>query len=141
MARSGDTCYVIDVIRRQVEAAGFAKDLRALRNRYKVAPFLAIIGGTEKGTVSLLNSSGLAIEGVPATADKFVRAQAVSAAWNSGKVLVPQDAEWLHYFISEVCGFTGVNDYHDDMVDALVGSHLALTRPPPRRVLSNLAPG
>jgi hypothetical protein len=39
-------------------------------------------------------------------------------AWNVGDVLVPEEAPWLDDFLSEVCGFTGVNDSHDDQIDA-----------------------
>jgi predicted phage terminase large subunit-like protein len=57
-----------------------------------------------------------------AEGDKFIRAQPVAAAWNAGKVLVPRSAPWLEAFIAEVCGFTGIDDDHDDQVDALAAA-------------------
>jgi len=51
--------------------------------------------------------------------DKFQRAQAVAAAWNDGRVLVPTSAPWLANFLAEMSAFTGVRDAHDDQVDAL----------------------
>jgi hypothetical protein len=37
-------------------------------------------------------------------------------------VLLPKQAPWLNSFVSEVCGFTGVKDRHDDQVDALAAA-------------------
>jgi len=54
--------------------------------------------------------------------DKFVRAQAVAAAWSRGDVLLPARAPWLDTFLSEVMSFTGVSDTHDDQVDALAAA-------------------
>ena len=50
---------------------------------------------------------------------EVARAQAVAAAWNDQRVLVPHDAPWLREFVDEVGGFTGVSDKADDQVDGL----------------------
>ena len=55
----------------------------------------------------------------PATTDKFSRAQPVSAAWNDGRVLLPEKTKWTQELVHEVASFTGVNDVHDDQVDVL----------------------
>lgn len=67
-------------------------------------------------------------DGIPldcriATADKFVRAIPFAAAWNAGKVLVPERAEWLEEFLTEMAAFTGVSDKRDDLVDAAVAAY------------------
>ena len=49
--------------------------------------------------------------------------QAQAAAWNRGDVLVPTDAPWLDEFLAEVLSFTGLNDDHDDQVDAAVAAY------------------
>jgi predicted phage terminase large subunit-like protein len=57
---------------------------------------------------------------VPAQGDKFARSQAVAAAWNEGRVRVPEVAgPWRREFLEEVYAFTGIADRHDDQVDAL----------------------
>lgn len=61
---------------------------------------------------------------MPAKGDKFARAQDVAGAWNKGRVCVPNDAEWLDAFLSEVATFTGVSDDHDDQVDALAAAYV-----------------
>jgi phage terminase large subunit-like protein len=80
--------------------------------------------GVATGTVDVVNAMNdrLRLEAIPATVDKFQRAQPVAAAWNAGKVLVPRDAPWLDDFIREVASFTGLGDRHDDQVDALAAA-------------------
>ncbi len=118
--------FVLEVIRKQVEAPAFALILKALRMKWEGAPVYWSVGGTEKAVADLfLNSFGIPIKAVPAREDKFVRAQAVAAAWNAGKVLVPSDdASWMGPFLEEVLGFTGLDDVHDDCVDALAAAFL-----------------
>lgn len=53
------------------------------------------------------------------TADKLLRAQAVAAAFNAGRVMIPVDAPWASALIAELRAFTGVGDDHDDQVDAI----------------------
>jgi predicted phage terminase large subunit-like protein len=86
---------------------------------------------TEKGLADLLREeSGFRITGEVAKGDKFVRAQPVAAAWCAGNVLLPRKASWIGEFVTEVCGFTGVHDRHDDQVDALAAAFDRLHAPP-----------
>ena len=123
----GDNLYITDVVRMQSELPAFGARLRALAaNRY-----LARIGGTEKGVVQLLKRDlGLRLDTIPATTDKFAFAQPVAAAWNAGHVLLPRDAPWVDELLTEILTFTGVNDPHDDIVDALGALHHALAGSP-----------
>lgn len=116
--------YILEVVREQVTAPDFARSLKILRDRYKGATITAFIGGTEKGTIDFMEQSGVYIDAIPATADKFVRAQASAALWNTGRVLVPEaeTALWVTPFLNEVLAFTGVRDRRDDQIDALVGA-------------------
>ena len=126
--------YVLDVARHQVEAPQFGATLREYQRRYR-ATITAHVHGTEQGIVDFLaRDYGLDIDARPAVADKFVRAQPVAAAWNEGRVLVPREAPWLDAFLDEVTGFTGVNDVHDDQVDALASAFAALLDDEPLEV-------
>jgi predicted phage terminase large subunit-like protein len=132
LACDGRFFYVLDVIRRQVQANEFASTLKTLRVRFPWAPMRFYYAGAEKGVIDLMNElkSSLHLAGEPATADKFVRAQPVAAAWNGnpeerqqGTVLVPREAPWLDAFVSEIASFTGINDAADDQVDALAAAY------------------
>jgi predicted phage terminase large subunit-like protein len=74
------------------------------------------------GGIEFLREGGIPIVGRVAQVDKFTRAIPVAAAWNTAKILLPERAPWLDAFTSEVCGFTGVSDRHDDQVDALAAA-------------------
>lgn len=110
--------YVVGVDRKQVDAPSFTLTLKA-RHSARRGPLRWYAGGTEKGAGDFIRQKLPSLQVIPATTDKFIRAQPVAEAWNAGKVLVPHAAHWLDAFLDEVENFTGVNDPHDDMVDAL----------------------
>jgi predicted phage terminase large subunit-like protein len=132
--------YVLDVRRAQADVPTFAGQLRALKAGNPGARMLWYTSTTERGLADLLREeTGLPIVGEIATADKFTRAQRVAAAWNdvpetagrpgrAGCVYLPEGAPWLGPFVSEVCGFTGQGDRHDDQVDALAAAYDLLDR-------------
>lgn len=121
----GDTLYVVDVQRKQVDAPAFVLTLKAQHSQH-AGPMLWHASGTERGAAQFIQRAIPAFSVRNTTADKFVRAQPVAALWNDGKVLLPRDAKWHDVFVAEVCGFTGVGDVHDDQVDALASAHAAL---------------
>jgi predicted phage terminase large subunit-like protein len=121
----GDTYYVAEVQRKQVDAPAFALTLKSMQSML-AGPMLWHASGTELGSAQFIQRLVPQLRTKPASADKFIRAQAVAAAWNQGKVLVPPAAPWLDAFIAEVCNFTGVNDSQDDQVDALASGHAAM---------------
>ena len=124
MAADGKgTCYVLDVIRAQVEAPVFAGMLRNLTSRYPTRPPRWYTGGTEAGVAQFMQSMGLNIDTVPAHHDKFTRALGVAAAWNANRISVPMNAPWSNAFVEEVLAFTGVGDVHDDQVDAMAAAY------------------
>lgn len=122
MAESGGRFYVVDVVRRQCAAPDFGRELKTLSQRYPGAPLFAYLGGTEKGTADFLQREGVPVTYETATADKFVRAQPFSAAWNNGQVMMPEgrvlEGSPLKAFLDCLLDFTGLNDPHDDDVDA-----------------------
>lgn len=143
----GTNVYVVDVIRRQCDATTFSNVLSDLRFKYPFpTPFLSYISGVEQGTVGLLNTRGLNLSFLPAKTDKFERAQAISAAWNAGRILLPNRENfigcksWIEPFLLELLHFTGVNDKKDDQVDALAGAYACISgfRRSVRRDLTHL---
>lgn len=118
MARHGESFYIVDVVRKQTSVTEFATELRSLRSRYQGVKVKAYIGGTEQGIIDMLAKDEVYVDADPALRDKFVRAQPLAAAWNAGRVLLPKSAAWLQSLVDEFRNFTGVNDPHDDMIDA-----------------------
>lgn len=137
--------FVIDVVRRQVKAPDFKNELLRLAARYPGAPMRIYGAGTETGAIDLMRDGDVPLTQRPPKGDKFVRAQPVAAAWNRGEILVPAGEddrdidpdelvngrrrrvrpapEWVNDFLAEVAGFTGVNDKHDDQIDALAAAY------------------
>lgn len=116
------THYVVDYVRQQVKAPDFAMSLRALAARYPGAPMRWYCSGTEQGSADFIIRQGIPLQVAPIKGDKFVRAQALSNAWNEGKVLVPR-LPWANDLIGELSIFTGLGDLHDDIVDALAAAY------------------
>lgn len=123
----GDKLYIVDVQRKQVDAPSFLLTLKAMHSA-QPGRMRWHASGTEKGAAQFIKQRLPALHVVPAKGDKFVRSQDVAAAWNAGRVLVPEGAPWLAAFLEEVQSFTGVGDVHDDQVDALASAHSLLIR-------------
>ena len=86
----GDESRVLEVLRDQTTAPKFAKQLRELRRRWKGAPMYSIFYGAEKGSIDFMRTLGIPIKGLKRPGDKFSRSQKTAAAWNEGKILIPQ---------------------------------------------------
>jgi predicted phage terminase large subunit-like protein len=110
--------YVIDVQRKQVDAPAFTLTLKSM-TAGKHGPMRFYCATSEQGGAQFVKQKISRLEIKLASADKLVRATPVSAAWNAGRVLVPESADWLEDFVDEVTAFTGVRDPVDDQVDAL----------------------
>lgn len=114
--------YVLDFYREQVTIPQFTRDARAWQERYGNPKMAVESNGAFAVVPQLLREANpkLRVKPIIALGDKFQRAQPVAAAWNAGRVLVPLGApKWLADFLAEVSVFIGVNDAHDDQVDAL----------------------
>jgi len=112
---------VVEVRRWQLEIPAVCEELERLQRRYMGAPLVVEAVGGFKAvpqTLRRINPRLKVVECKP-SADKFVRAQPVAAAWKAGRVRTPVAAAWLPDFVHELGAFTGVKDAHDDQVDAL----------------------
>lgn len=120
--------YITDVQRKQVDAPSFTLTLKTM-TAGKRGPMRWYCATSEKGAGQFVQQKIPTFEVKLASADKFVRATPVAAAWNDGRVLVPQNAPWLEDFLDEIEVFTGVNDPTDDQVDALAALWDSLSLP------------
>lgn len=125
----GNTFYVHDVKRAQVDAPRFAETLKSMQEAFP-GRMLWHCSGSEKGSAQFLQKLiGPKFQYSLVSTDKFQRSQPAAAAWNANppRVLLPNpskfNAPWLSQFITEVCNFTGVGDTRDDQVDALASAY------------------
>lgn len=129
--RSGEYYYVVEVIRKQVDTTSFALTLKAKAAERPGVRMRWTAAGTEKGAADFFRRAKIPITTVTPKGDPFVRAQGVAAAWNAGRVLVPnpevfEDADWLPALLDELGEFTGLHDKHDDQVVSLADAFDAL---------------
>lgn len=136
---SDGICYVLDVVRLQVDPRQFKDRVLELQARYNAAS-TAYIARTERGSSEFLREAGVFITEVPATEEKAARAIHVAASWNQGLVKVPNHAGWREAFVREVCGFTGQAGRKDDQVDALAGAFHGLRYMPAPRTPTHFEP-
>ncbi len=122
LGRAEGLYHVLDVVRVHEEPRDFRERVRNLIALYPGAYAAAYSAHTELGGIEFIRDGGIHVEGHVAKLDKFSRAIPVAAAWNTGKIRLPRSAPWLDAFVSELCGFTGVKDRHDDQVDALAAA-------------------
>jgi predicted phage terminase large subunit-like protein len=122
--------HVIDTLRLQVEPREFRSRVQLLLATYPTATATCYVAATEKGGVEFFRDGGLNIDGLIAKQDKFMRAVPVAAEWNRGGIKMPVQAPWKDTFLNEICGFTGLKDAHDDLVDAFAAAYDGFGAPP-----------
>lgn len=137
--------YVVDVIRKQVEAPDFSLSLKAKATARPGVQMWWHSSGTEKGSLQFFKRAKIPIIPKNPGGDPFTRSQEFAAAWNDGRVLVPNpeaadddgnilfpEAEhWLPTFLEELQEFTGIADKHDDQVVAGASAFDSLTHTMP----------
>jgi predicted phage terminase large subunit-like protein len=111
---------LIDVLRYQLEPQQFAPLLYAFQVKWGNAKLVIEATRDGKALEKALKKiqSKLRFRLVPPRGDKFLRAQPVAAAYNTGRFRLPTRAEWLLDVLHEFGLFTGLGDAHDDIVDA-----------------------
>jgi len=131
--------FVKDVLRVQARAPQFLEMCKLYRQQYPTAPWRWYASGTEAGAADFMLGH-IPLQVMPPRGDKFTRSIPYAAAWNARKVRVPGGSEWkqgkglepeaadpppswVNPFVSEHADFTGVNDAHDDQVDAGVAAY------------------
>ena len=129
MASSWDTCYILWAGRYQTTAPQFLKECLTVAGRYPGAMWRWYAMTSEIGAGQFMQAGGLDLQIKIAKTDKKIRATPYAAAWYHKKVLVPENAPpWLKDFLAEHKDFTGVDDFHDDFVDAAAAAFDLLPR-------------
>lgn len=114
--------WIYDCIHVQEEVPEVTTILERVQKKYRLWIAVETVAANAGRAVSQMlrrSNSKLRIVDVEVGGkDKFTRSIPLSAAWNQGRVYVPMDEEWADELIEEFKLFTGVDDLHDDIVDA-----------------------
>lgn len=116
--------YVMAMDRRQLVANKFLPFLKLLYNSERGPMRWYYGGGGELGVSSFISAEVPNLVAIPATVDKVVRSLKVRQGWNLKRILLPSESSpyygsWVEVLRREAMLFTGLNDPHDDIVDAL----------------------
>lgn len=138
--------YVLHVERHQKPVPWVVKRLVELQKARRLLIGAEAVAGF-KAVPQMLRDINprLRVIEVETTSDKFIRSQPVSGAWNTGNVLVPEDADWeVDVYLREMHKVTGVDDPEDDQMDITAHAWNLLYRATPsddrQRVEESLAP-
>lgn len=115
---SNSVMHIVDLVRLQKEIPEVLEVALRLQRKYGLMMACEGVGGF-KGVPQMLKkiNPNLRILSVNKNKDKLSCALPMSAAWNSGRVLVPIDVTWADALIEEHGLFTGQSTDEDDQVD------------------------
>jgi phage terminase large subunit-like protein len=131
--------YVVHMDRAQVEAPEFALTLKVRHVQRRGLRMIWRASGTEKGAAQFLIRQGLPVGVRPPPGDKLVAATGVAAAWNDGRVMLPdldtfpEEHEWVLAVLDRARDFTGSPGGKDDEIDAMGNAFDELTKRQPQR--------
>jgi hypothetical protein len=123
--------FVRWVDRARVDAPSFTLTLKKRHNEHPNDLMLWRASGTEKGSADFIRDRGVPVQTKQPPGDKLVSATDAAAAWNQGRILLPDEdtfgdrpgweglTDWLYPFLDTVQNFTGLGTEKDDDVDAL----------------------
>lgn len=114
--------WIYDMIHVQEEVPEVCTILERVQKKYRLLIAVETVAANAGRAVSQMlrraNSKLRIVDVEVGGKDKFTRSVPLSAAWNQGRVHIPMDEEWADELIEEFKLFTGVDDLHDDIVDA-----------------------
>jgi len=128
VAPSGEL-LILDVVRRQIDVGDIVPTLAGVCRTWKP---LAFVGMESVAFQKLLIVEASKHPDIPPVRElkpqgkgKLARAVAAIVKAERGEVYLPQAADWVDDFMTELAAFTGLRDQHDDEVDCLSYAVLA----------------
>lgn len=114
----GGFYYLMDVVRERLNYPDLKASMLAEAQEYK--PWFILIEDTGVGTGLIvdLRAEGLDAIDIPATQSKEARANIQTPKFESGRVWLPESAQWLSELQAELLAFPVGR--HDDQVDSII---------------------
>ena len=122
--------YLLDVIRVKAELPELKRMCMAVYERdHPSAVYIEDAASGQSLIQELKRETRLPIIPVKVDKDKSIRAYAVTPVIESGRVLLPEYATWLHDYVEELSAFP--NGEHDDQVDSTTQALRQIANPSP----------
>ncbi|TMV06568.1 terminase [Ruegeria sediminis] len=130
----GDSAWLLDVNREKLEFPDLRRKIIGLAQAWSAIQILIEEAGSGIQLIQDLRSSTqLNIIGMLPKLDKATRLLGVTPLIESGKIVIPKNAQWLSTFQREITLFP--NGKHDDQVDSLSQFLTWLSQPHPTAVV------
>ena len=123
--KEDDKSYIIKIDRWKSDITATKAKLHLLQDKYNIK-FGIEDNGVQKAVYDMLFADKIKVMPLKPIGDKYTRALPYAERWNAGKILLPnpeiypESKNWVNEYLEEVLNFTGINDVHDDQVDASV---------------------
>jgi predicted phage terminase large subunit-like protein len=109
--------YLLDQVRGQMGFSGTVKAVQDLKAKWPQTERILIEDKANgSAVIDVLQREIPGILPINPMGGKVVRANAVTATFESGNVYIPETAPWVSWYIEEMVGFPELK--HDDQVDA-----------------------
>lgn len=105
---------------------GFVRPLHAMQRRWRGALLRMYAARDEQSILDLMathSTHPVMVRVEVARVDKWERAQAFAAAWNSGRVRLLRTCRYAEAIATQLARFTGADGSEDDIVDACVAAY------------------
>jgi predicted phage terminase large subunit-like protein len=126
----GGELLLLDVVRRQMDVGEVVPALAAVCRAWGPLSFVGMESVAFQRLLVLEAGRHPDVPPVrelrPQGKGKLARAVSAIVKAERGEVHLPQEADWLEEFVTEVASFTGANDPSDDQVDCLAYAVLAV---------------
>jgi len=110
--------YLLDMVRKRLDGPDIVRLLHSLRERWRLAEIHVEEVAWQIFLIQAAIREGLPIRAVKPLGKKSERAHGALPWFEQGKVLLPNAAEWLDEYVSELTAFTANESHrHDDQVD------------------------
>lgn len=112
----GEECYIIDVFRGKYTLPDLEEEIIKLKQKFQASNVIIEESPISQQLIQALEKQGHRLIKHRPQYDKITRANNISFPLKAGKIMLPENANWLNDFKTEIVSFP--KGRHDDQVDA-----------------------